>query len=210
MAALGSPLAVLAVALVALAALGAQTPQASIVLYPTGYARVTISAQVAAPGPVNISLIGVPEGLTATYANGSPVPFEIRGGTLRLEPAAAGAVLVSYLTSSIVGKGPSAWYASFSTSYPTELELPRNASLIYASSLPEEIAVSGGSLVLYLAPGNWTVYYELPPPTRGSGGGPLNPYWAAAAAAAIAAALLLGARFGRRRAPPAARGTDSL
>ncbi|MGC8613148.1 MAG: helix-turn-helix transcriptional regulator [Conexivisphaera sp.] len=202
----------LAVALLLMFA--AQSPLAAVSLYPSGYAHVVISEQVVAFHPVNISLIGQPEALTVSYSNGSPVSFALSNGSVQLIPGANGTVYVDYYTFSIVEKNPVAWFANFTTPYPTEISLPYNASLVYINSPPAGASVVNDTLVLDLTPGSWEISYTLPVPSApGVAPSPsvpstptLSPWLTSALAATAAAAVAVVAyvTFTRVRRRPAA------
>ncbi|BBE41829.1 helix-turn-helix transcriptional regulator [Conexivisphaera calida] len=190
----------------------AQSPLAAVSLYPSGYAHVVISEQVVAFHPVNISLIGQPEALTVSYSNGSPVPFALSSGSVQLIPSANGTVYVDYYTFSIVEKNPVAWFANFTTPYPTEISLPYNASLVYINSPPAGASVVNDTLVLDLTPGSWEISYTLPVPSAPSvapspsvPSTPTLSPWLTYALAAVAAAVIVVAyvTFTRARRRPA-------
>lgn len=198
----------------------AQSPVASIAIYPSGYAHVAICEPVTASYQVNISLIGRPEGLTASYSNGSPVPYTVSNGSVLLTPDANGTVCVNYYTFSIIIKNPIAWSANFTTPYAAELILPYNSSLVYMNSAPAGASVVNDTLILDLTPGHWDVSYVMPPPSTapppiGVPGRPSSAYtyWdivAVAAIAAVAVAVVAAIRMGRgmRRWPSTARDPD--
>ena len=148
-----------------IAAAYAPQPKATITVSPSGYAQVYENATVVAFSPLNITLIGKPVDLTATYSNGSPVLYTISNENLTVIPDANGTVDVSYFTSSIIGKNSVSWFINMYTPYETEVILPPNASLISISSLPSEIGQVGESLFIILSPGNWTISYAIPPPS---------------------------------------------
>ncbi|MGC9116992.1 MAG: helix-turn-helix transcriptional regulator [Conexivisphaera sp.] len=178
-------------ALALLVAMVAQSPLVTISIYPSGYAHVTISDQVVAFRPVNLSLIGQPEGLTASYSNNSPVLFTLSNGSIQLIPSANGTVYVDYYTFSIVEKNSMAWFVEFNTEYPTELVLPYNASLVYINAAPAGATVYNGSLVLDLSPGNWTVSYLLPPPYERAPSTPPTPQRGPSTSPALVALIVL-------------------
>jgi len=140
----------------------APQPHAIISVSPSGYAQVYENATVVAFSPLNITLIGKPVDLTATYSNGTPVLYTISNGNLTIIPDANGTVDVSYFTSSIIGKNSISWFLSFYTPYETEVILPPNASLVSINALPSEIGRAGQSLFLILGSGNWTISYTVP------------------------------------------------
>lgn len=198
----------------------AQSPLAVVSLYPSGYAHVVISEQVTAFHPTNISLIGQPEALTVFYSNGSPVPFAMSNGSLQLIPSANATVYVDYYTFSIVEKNSIAWFANFTTPYPTEIFLPYNASLVYINSPPAGASVVNDTLVLDLTPGSWEISYILPVPSAPSvapspsiSSTSIPSPWLTYAPVAIAAAVVVIAyvtftRLRRRPAPVVLRDPD--
>ncbi|HEU16737.1 MAG TPA: MarR family transcriptional regulator [Nitrososphaeria archaeon] len=208
----------LAVALLLM--LAAQSPLAAVSLYPSGYAHVVISDQVTAFHPINISLVGQPEALTVYYSNGSPVSFALSNGSVQLIPGANGTVYVDYYTFSIVEKNSIAWFANFTTPYPTEIYLPYNASLVYINSPPAGASVSNNTLVLDLTPGSWEISYTLPVPSAPSVAPSPSvpptsapPPWftyilAVIAAAATVVIYVTLTRIRRRPAPAALRDPD--
>ena len=148
-----------------LAAAYVPQPKATITVSPSGYAQVYENASVVAFSPLNITLIGKPIDLTAAYSNGTPVLYAISSENLTVIPDANGTVVVSYFTSSIIGKNSVSWVLSFFAPYETEVILPPNASLILINALPSEIGRTGQSLFLILGRGNWTISYTVPPPS---------------------------------------------
>jgi len=144
----------------------AQQPSATVTVFTNGYAGITENATVTAFVPYNITLIGSPEALTVTYSNGSPALYSINNSNLTVVPDINGTVSVNYYTYSIVGKNNVSWFVKLDTPYETRLILPPNASLVSMSSIPSTVGQIDSSIYLMLGPGNWTISYIIPPPSR--------------------------------------------
>ncbi len=154
------------VALVALAFAANTGPQSYITVYPDGYAGVNITENVTAFVPANISVIGVPQGLTVSYSNGSPVVYSYSSGVVKIIPDMNGSVAVSYYTYSIVSKNNISWFVNFTSPYSAVVQLPHGAELVYLSGIPSSVEAVNGTLYLTLASGRWEIGYILPPPSK--------------------------------------------
>ncbi|MEM3197090.1 MAG: winged helix-turn-helix transcriptional regulator [Conexivisphaerales archaeon] len=150
-----------------LAATYVQQPSVTITVFPNGYVGVTENTTVTAFSPKNITIIGVPEGITVSYSNGSPALYSINGKNLTIVPDVNGTISVNYFTDSIVGKNNISWFISINTPYELKLILPQNASLVSMNSIPNSIGETDSSIYLILGAGNWTISYIMPPPSKG-------------------------------------------
>ncbi|MCL4344257.1 MAG: hypothetical protein JRN26_00780 [Nitrososphaerota archaeon] len=174
-----------------LAATYAQQPSVTITIFPNGYAGVTENATVSAFSPENITMIGTPVALTASYSNGSPALFSVSGKNITIVPDVNGTVSVNYFTYSIVGKNNISWFISLNTPYETKVILPPNASLVSMNSIPSSIGQADSSIYLMLGAGNWTISYIIPPPSKVVVTSNHHNYeWEIIAAIAIAAVVL--------------------
>ncbi len=153
-------------ALLLLLVIAQPQPAVKIVVYPSGYARITYYASVTALVPETFKEIGSPQLITAYYTNGTPVPYVSQNGTITLEPPYNGTVTVDYYTESIITKNSLSWTLNISTPYTAVIQLPYNSSLIYINRVPESVSVVNGSILLTVAPGNWSVGYILAPPAQ--------------------------------------------
>ena len=154
------------VALIVLAFAANPGPQSYITIYPDGYAGINITENVTAFVPANISIIGVPQGLTVSYSNGSTVVYSYSNGIVRILPDMNGSVAVSYYTYSIVSKNNLSWFVNFTAPYSTVVQLPHGAELVYLNSIPSSVEAVNGTLYLTLASGRWEIGYVLPPPSK--------------------------------------------
>jgi len=94
-------------------------PHANITVYPNGYAGINIMENVTEFVPVNITVIGVPQGLTVSYSNGSPAYYSYSNGVVKILPDVNGTVNVNYYTYTIIFKNNVSWFINFTTPYYT-------------------------------------------------------------------------------------------
>ena len=140
------------------------TPFLYLKVFPDGYASASINESVVQFVPVNVTLVGAPEGLTVAYSNGTPALYSFSNGVVTIEPAFNGTVTVSYYVTSIIFKNNVSWFVNFTTPYPTMLQLPQGAKLTYINRVPQSISISNNTLYLTLSPGSWDIGYIIPPP----------------------------------------------
>jgi len=143
-------------------------PHANITVYPNGYAGINIIENVTEFVPVNITVIGVPEGLTVSYSNGSPVYYSYSNGVVKIIPDVNGTVNVNYYTYTIIFKNNVSWFINFTTPYYTIVQLPYGASLVYINGVPSSVEAINGTLYISVPAGKWDIGYIVPPPTTKS------------------------------------------
>ncbi len=142
-------------------AVGEQQPVTSIYLQADGYANVVEYLNVSSFTPVNVTLLGFPQGLTITYPNGGPVLYNLSADTVQILPSANSTVEINYFTISIILKNDVSWTANFTSANPVILYLPQGATLLYVNRQPTNISNENGLLTLALPAGGWTVGYML-------------------------------------------------
>lgn len=187
----------------AVAAAGEQQPVTSIYLQANGYASVVEYLNVTAFVPANVTLLGVPQGLTVSYTNGGPALYNVSDNTVQVLPSANSTVEINYFTVSIILKNDVSWTANFTSSYAVVLYLPQGATLLYINRQPTSISDENNLLTLALPAGSWTVGYMLAlgRTTAPSHQIPIWVYGLIIAAVVISIILLLILLRRRRRAP---------
>ncbi|MGC9144846.1 MAG: helix-turn-helix transcriptional regulator [Nitrososphaeria archaeon] len=158
-----------ALILIMLAALAFNVnPHTNITVYPNGYARINIMENVTEFVPVNITLMGVPQGLTVSYSNGSPAYYSYSNGVVKILPDVNGTINVNYYTYTIIFKNNISWFINFTTPYYTIVQLPYGASLVYINGVPSSVKAVNGTLYISLPAGKWDIGYIMPPPATKS------------------------------------------
>jgi len=151
----------------------AQQLLVSITILDGGLARVDYLIPAAGNISLTIPLIGEPD---ASYLvlvqdeEGMPLAYEINEtlGVIEVACLNASEVRISYYTQALTYKRGKIWAVNFSSPYRVKLTLPPNSTVIYFSTVPEEVTVEGDALSFVFSPGTILVKYIFtylaPPP----------------------------------------------
>jgi uncharacterized membrane protein len=155
--------------------------------------------------------------------NGSSLYFQISGSNITVYTVGATSVLILYDTLALTSKQGAVWTVSYASAYNTTLILPQAATVSSVSGTPVSLADRGGSPVLILGPGSWTVSYGVPvrvsttstssgsgttatsatsSTSATSGGGGLGPAYEVGGLAALLAVVIAVLLWRRRKALP--------
>lgn len=129
--------------------------------YLDGFIQVSQNIELSQPSlSINMTLLGdTRENLMVTDEKGLPLEYSITGNSAKISNIGSSEVNISYLTQDLTSKMGQYW--TVSTNYPESIVLvmPKNASIISLSCVPDLIENSEGFLTLTMPPGNNEVTY---------------------------------------------------
>ncbi len=132
----------------------------TLIVYSNGYVQVKEVVTVENSSVVSVELLGKHvEGVSVTYQNGTPIPFEIGNGTLIAFPERNTSELnVSYYTPDLTSKRGIVWTLRVvNMSTPFRVVLPKDAVIVDLSTIPLQIHGN----VIVMPKGNQNVSYII-------------------------------------------------
>lgn len=154
--------------------------EASVVIFPDGWAEVSLFISGIETAGCELKIQGEPHNLIVS-GRGLVLNYTLRGSSLHIDTLGLGEVEVNYQTPSLTSKRGIIWNASLSLpSQVTHVLLPSDATVIGISTIPEEIGSEGDWIRLTFQTGSLWLSYKfesvvLKPkptqPTSTSGGG---------------------------------------
>ena len=151
----------------------AQQLLVSITILDGGLARVDYLIPAAGNISLTVPLIGEPDAsylILVQDEEGMPLAYEINEtlGVIEVACLNVSEVRISYYTQALTYKRGKIWAVNFSSPYRVKLTLPPNSTVIYFSTVPEEVTVEGDALSFVFSPGTILVKYIFtylaPPP----------------------------------------------
>jgi len=131
------------------------------------YADGTVSVNQTLTLPNNLTSLYVPL-LTAQVGDilvvnqrDETVSYQLNDANMTVYSLGATEVTISYDTEALTNKTGGAWTVSFTSPFNATVTLPAQSTILSLSGVPTSVSTSGGSPVLILASGSWTIGYGL-------------------------------------------------
>lgn len=139
----------------------APVTQASVVIFPDGWAEVTLTISGIESEKYEVRIQGAPYDLMVS-SNGLLLNYTLRKDSLLIDTLGLGECEVNYQTPSLTSKQGIVWNASISLpSQLTVLLLPPGSTIIGMSKVPEEIGFEGDWLKLTFQTGSLWISYKF-------------------------------------------------
>lgn len=140
------------------------TSSVSLKVYDDGTVAVTqVLAVPANDTSVDLTLLStVIANPLAVDQSGASLYFQIVGANITVYTVGATGITVSYDTAALTGKEGTVWTLSFHALFNTTVDLPQGSTLTSVSGTPYSISAAGGSPMVVVPPGSWTIDYGLP------------------------------------------------
>ncbi len=157
-----SSLVLLLLLMVPLAGLSsAPTIEASVVIFPDGWAEVSLLVSGIGTERYELKIQGEPHNLVVS-SGGLLLNYTLRGNSLYIDTLGLEEVEVNYQTPSLTSKRGIIWNASLSLpSQLTHVLIPSDATIIGMSAIPEEIGSEGDWIRLTFQTGSLWISYKF-------------------------------------------------
>ncbi|MEM0017675.1 MAG: winged helix-turn-helix transcriptional regulator [Candidatus Korarchaeum sp.] len=135
--------------------------EAFVVIFPDGWAEVTLLVSGIETARYELKLQGEPHNLIVS-SNGLLLNHTLRGSSLYVDTLGLAEVEVNYQTPSLTSKRGIIWNASISLpSQVTHVLVPSDATIIGISTVPEEIGSEGDWIKLKFQTGSLWISYKF-------------------------------------------------
>ncbi len=148
----------------------------SLTVYLDGFVLIEHELGVNQSYPtVNVTLLGgARENMLVLDGHGLPLDYSTTGNYAIVNSLGADAVKISYITQELTSKMGQAWTLTTETWLNTTIILPKSATVLSLSAVPEQIESSNGQVTLIMPPGRIEITYaaehtNLPEQTNTSG-----------------------------------------
>lgn len=140
--------------------------KATLTVYRDGVVHVSITLLVDEYEPlIALPLLSPPDSVDNIIVldeKGSLLLYNLSEGNIIIYSLGSTKVTVEYDTDGLTYKAYGLWTINFTAPFELTLILPENATVMYLSSIPLAIRLSGWRLEMDLSPGNWKISYEIP------------------------------------------------
>jgi len=135
--------------------------EATLIVFPDGWADVTLSVSSASSRYYDLKIGGDPQNLIVT-SSGLILNYSLTGNLLRVDTLGLPQFEVNYQTQSLTSKIGVIWNLTLSLpSSSTKVYLPADATIVGISSLPDEISFEGDWIKLSFGTGTLWISYKL-------------------------------------------------
>lgn len=140
--------------------------KATLTVYRDGVVHISITLLVDEYEPlIALPLLSPPNrvyNIIVLDEKGSLLLYNLSEGNIVIYSLGSTKVTVEYDTDGLTHKTYGLWTINFTAPFELTLILPENATVMYLSSIPLAIRLSGWRLEMDLSPGNWKISYEVP------------------------------------------------